>query len=419
MDPRSNSLADVLRRTAARDGGKVALIAGEVRQTYAELDAEASRVANALAARGVRQGDRVALLARNCREYVVVVFAAAKLGAVLVPVNFMLDRRRRRVRPRAQRGASALIAGEGLADVAEEALGLAGRRPRARCASRSAPERRRVGAVRGARGPRGRVGPRGGGGRRRPGRSSCTRAARSRGPKGAMLTSRSLIAQVREHRSSTARCATTTWRSTRCRSSTARSCTASSSPTSWSARRTSSCPRPSPRRMLAAVERRAARRSSSARRRSGSRSLRSPAFDRARPRLAAQGLLRRVDHAGRGAARARRAPAAGAPLQLLRADRDVAAGHACCARRTRCARPARPGARRSTSRRASSTTRAATSPPGEVGEIVHRSPARDARLLATTRRRRPRASRAAGSTRGDLGTIDEEGYITSSTARRT
>ena len=56
MDPRSNSLADVLRRTAARDGGKVALIEGEVRQTYAELDAEANRVANALAARGVRPG---------------------------------------------------------------------------------------------------------------------------------------------------------------------------------------------------------------------------------------------------------------------------------------------------------------------------------------------------------------------------
>ena len=90
MDPRSNSLADVLRRTAARDGGKVALIEGEVRQTYAELDAEANRVANALAARGVRQGDRVALLAHNCRGYVVSSFAPAKLGAVLVPVNFML-----------------------------------------------------------------------------------------------------------------------------------------------------------------------------------------------------------------------------------------------------------------------------------------------------------------------------------------
>src|SRR3954452_24178397 len=121
MDPRSNSLADVLRRTAARDGGKVALIEGEVRQTYAELDAEVNRVANALAARGVGRGDRVALLSRNCREYVVVVFAAAKLGAVLVPVNFMLtggdvafvlD----------HSGAVGLVAGEALVAVAEEAL---------------------------------------------------------------------------------------------------------------------------------------------------------------------------------------------------------------------------------------------------------------------------------------------------------
>src|SRR3954464_7774911 len=121
MDPPSNSPADVLRRAAARDGGKVALVAGDARQTYAELDAEVNRVANALGARGVRQGDRVVLLSRNCREYVVLIFAAAKLGAVLVPVNFMLtggdvafvlD----------HSGAVGLVAGEGPGGVAEEAL---------------------------------------------------------------------------------------------------------------------------------------------------------------------------------------------------------------------------------------------------------------------------------------------------------
>ena len=87
---RRSTLADLLRRTAARDPGKLALVFGDVRQTFAELDTTVTRAANALAARGVRRGDRVLLLAHNSHGFVVAYFALARLGAISVPVNFML-----------------------------------------------------------------------------------------------------------------------------------------------------------------------------------------------------------------------------------------------------------------------------------------------------------------------------------------
>jgi acyl-CoA synthetase (AMP-forming)/AMP-acid ligase II len=60
------------------------------RFSYAELDQRANRAANAFAARGVRSGDRVALLLMNGVEYLESFFGLAKLGAVVVPLNWRL-----------------------------------------------------------------------------------------------------------------------------------------------------------------------------------------------------------------------------------------------------------------------------------------------------------------------------------------
>jgi acyl-CoA synthetase (AMP-forming)/AMP-acid ligase II len=60
------------------------------RHTFAELDRRANRAANAFAARGVRPGDRVALLLMNGVEYLESFFGLAKLGAVVVPLNWRL-----------------------------------------------------------------------------------------------------------------------------------------------------------------------------------------------------------------------------------------------------------------------------------------------------------------------------------------
>ncbi|GAA0950118.1 long-chain-fatty-acid--CoA ligase [Actinocorallia libanotica] len=61
--------------------------------SYGELDARSSRVAQALLAAGVRAGDRVAYVGKNAPEYFDLLFGAAKLGAVTVPVNWRLTGR--------------------------------------------------------------------------------------------------------------------------------------------------------------------------------------------------------------------------------------------------------------------------------------------------------------------------------------
>jgi fatty-acyl-CoA synthase len=86
-----HTLGDILRRTAARTPRKMAIDCGSVRWTYAEFDAICNRLARGLRDRGVAFGERVAILARNSHAYAAVRFAVARLGAVLVPVNFMLQ----------------------------------------------------------------------------------------------------------------------------------------------------------------------------------------------------------------------------------------------------------------------------------------------------------------------------------------
>jgi len=88
---RRHRLADLLQRSAARTPNKTALVYKELRQTFAELDETVNRTANALAARGVTKGDHIALLSHNNYSFVVIRFALARLGAVTVPINFMLN----------------------------------------------------------------------------------------------------------------------------------------------------------------------------------------------------------------------------------------------------------------------------------------------------------------------------------------
>jgi fatty-acyl-CoA synthase len=87
---RAQGIADLLRRSALRHPAKLALVSGEVRWSFAELDEAVNRTACALSVRGVEQGQRVAVLSHNCWQYAVLNFALARLGAVMVPINFML-----------------------------------------------------------------------------------------------------------------------------------------------------------------------------------------------------------------------------------------------------------------------------------------------------------------------------------------
>jgi len=85
------TLGDLLRRTRQRFPQRLAIRCGQVDWTYAEFDDICNRLAAGLAAQGVEIGDRVAVLARNSHAFAALRFALARLGAVLVPINFMLN----------------------------------------------------------------------------------------------------------------------------------------------------------------------------------------------------------------------------------------------------------------------------------------------------------------------------------------
>jgi fatty-acyl-CoA synthase len=125
---RSQTLGDLLRRSAARTPDKLAVVADGRRQTYAQFDASVNRTANALTARGVAKGDRLVLLSHNSWAYAVLHFATARLGVILVPVNFMLTAEEVAFIV-GHSGATGFVTEDALSPVAEEALARAGVAP--------------------------------------------------------------------------------------------------------------------------------------------------------------------------------------------------------------------------------------------------------------------------------------------------
>lgn len=122
---RSNTISDMLHRTAARTPDKTAIIDGDVRLTYSEFDAAVNRCTHALTARGLGRGDRLALISHNSWQFAVLNFACARIGAILVPINFglgvpeiayILD----------HSGASGIVAEDGLGETVIEAISAAG-----------------------------------------------------------------------------------------------------------------------------------------------------------------------------------------------------------------------------------------------------------------------------------------------------
>src|SRR5258706_7630306 len=78
-----------LARTVSRFGDREALVAPfqDVRMTYAELAREVDRVARGLVALGIDRGDRVGIWSPNNAEWVLVQFATAHVGIILVNLN--------------------------------------------------------------------------------------------------------------------------------------------------------------------------------------------------------------------------------------------------------------------------------------------------------------------------------------------
>jgi fatty-acyl-CoA synthase len=83
------TIGENLRRTVERHGDREALVARHqgYRATYGELWAQTGLAARALMARGVQRGDRVGIWSPNRYEWVVIQYATARMGAILVNIN--------------------------------------------------------------------------------------------------------------------------------------------------------------------------------------------------------------------------------------------------------------------------------------------------------------------------------------------
>jgi long-chain acyl-CoA synthetase len=80
-------LEEFLEDSARRLGQKTALIAGERRLTYNDVERQANRLSHSLIAAGVERGDRVMVYLENSVEAVLAVFAILKAGAAFVMIN--------------------------------------------------------------------------------------------------------------------------------------------------------------------------------------------------------------------------------------------------------------------------------------------------------------------------------------------
>ena len=83
------TIGENLRRTVERFSDREALVVRQqgYRATYGELWEQVGQAARGLMARGVERGDRVGIWSPNRYEWVVVQYATARIGAVLVNIN--------------------------------------------------------------------------------------------------------------------------------------------------------------------------------------------------------------------------------------------------------------------------------------------------------------------------------------------
>ncbi|KUI01808.1 long-chain fatty acid--CoA ligase [Mycobacterium sp. IS-3022] len=129
----SRSLATVLESTAEKFPDRVALIDGDLRLSYAEVNAAANRMANLLVTLGLGKGDTLALSCPNMHQFPTVYFGALKAGLTVVPLNVLLTKREIAYQLQ-DSGAKAYVAFEGAPELPIGDASLGGFREAGTCA---------------------------------------------------------------------------------------------------------------------------------------------------------------------------------------------------------------------------------------------------------------------------------------------
>lgn len=81
------TLSGALESRAQRDPRRPFLLFEDKAWNWAEFGAAAQRAACLFLARGVKRGDRVGVMSRNHAGHVIALFALARIGAIMVPIN--------------------------------------------------------------------------------------------------------------------------------------------------------------------------------------------------------------------------------------------------------------------------------------------------------------------------------------------
>ena len=87
-----STLNALLDRSAQEGGGKTALVFNDLEMSFLDLRREVLEISDGLRRAGVVKGDRIAIVHRNAPEFIVAYFAVNRLGAIAVPINFMVQK---------------------------------------------------------------------------------------------------------------------------------------------------------------------------------------------------------------------------------------------------------------------------------------------------------------------------------------
>ena len=86
-----DTVGDMARRAATKYGDRTAVIFRDIKLSYYDLEREVRRFAHLMTSYGVGKGDRVAIFAYNSHYYPISLLGLAKIGAIQVPLNYMLN----------------------------------------------------------------------------------------------------------------------------------------------------------------------------------------------------------------------------------------------------------------------------------------------------------------------------------------
>jgi long-chain acyl-CoA synthetase len=87
------NLAALLEKSASTYADRTAIVFGDTRLSYAQVNGAANQVANLLVSRGVQPGDKVALSCPNLPYFTIIYYGILKAGATVVPLNVLLKGR--------------------------------------------------------------------------------------------------------------------------------------------------------------------------------------------------------------------------------------------------------------------------------------------------------------------------------------